>query len=69
MTAPFDGKRFSNPEGPEPHAFAEFLRWRFTRKPGPWPRHVANPLVEKPPQRVEGDEVLVTYVGHVTILI
>ena len=69
MSAPFDGKRFSNPEGHRPHAFGDFLRWRFTRKPRPWPGHVANPTVPKPPARVEGDELLVTYVGHVTILI
>jgi L-ascorbate metabolism protein UlaG (beta-lactamase superfamily) len=69
LTAPFDGKRFSNPEGPEPHAFGEFLRWRFTRKPASWPGHVANPPAAKPPMRVDGDDLLVTYVGHVTILI
>ena len=69
MSAPFDGKRFSNPEGPPPHAFGEFLRWQFTRKRGAWPARVANPVVSKPPARVEGEDLLMTYIGHVTILI
>ncbi len=69
MSAPFDGKRYANPEGAPPHGFADFLRWRFTSKPGLWPKSVANPIVPKPPARVEGDDLLITYVGHVTILI
>lgn len=69
MSAPFDGKRYSNPDGASPHGFADFLRWRFTRIPGAWPGHVANPVVPKPPARVEGDDLLITYVGHVTVLI
>lgn len=69
MSAPFDGKRFSNPEGPRPHGFRDFLRWRSTRKPKAWPAHVANPAVPKPPERVEGNDVLITHIGHVTTLI
>ena len=69
MSAPFDGKRFANPEGAPPHGFADFLRWRFTSKPGLWPTSVPNPIVPKPPARVDGDDLLITYVGHVTILI
>jgi L-ascorbate metabolism protein UlaG (beta-lactamase superfamily) len=63
-----DGVRFFNPGRPGNRRFGEFLRWRFTRKPAPWPRAVID---EDPPFAAElkrGD-VAVTYIGQATLLL
>ena len=73
----FDGERFFNPDGdadtlapPTGHSRAGFL-WRYlTKRDGrpPWPDHVAiTPIA--PAARVEGDRMVVTWVGHATVLI
>ncbi|HVI97599.1 MAG TPA: MBL fold metallo-hydrolase [Sphingomonas sp.] len=73
----FDGERFFNPEGGEdtlrpPTGRSNrgfLLRYLLNRDDRPaWPEHVAvTPSV--PPARVEGDRMLVTWVGHATALI
>ncbi len=73
----FDGERFFNPSG-DAETFAPpsggsrigFL-WRYlTKRDGrpPWPDHVAIVPVAPPP-RVEGDRMVVTWVGHATVLV
>jgi L-ascorbate metabolism protein UlaG (beta-lactamase superfamily) len=70
----FDGERFFNPDGDEdtapPGGRASFL-WRFlTGRDGrpPWPDAVAiHPLA--PPARIEGERMVVTWVGHASVLI
>lgn len=64
----FDGRRFDNPWAPMPNRFGEFLKWRLTAERGYWPENVeVEPSL--PPERVVGDELRVTYVGHATILL
>ncbi|WP_174285698.1 MBL fold metallo-hydrolase [Sphingomonas bacterium] len=73
----FDGQRFFNPDGdaetfapPTGNSRAGFL-WRYlTKRDGrpPWPDHVAIAPIAPPP-RVEGDRMVVTWVGHATVLI
>ena len=73
----FDGERFSNPDGDEDTAMAPGgtsragFFWRYlTRTDGrpPWPESVAiHPVA--PPARVEGERMVVTWVGHATVLI
>ena len=73
----FDGQRFFNPDGdtdtlrpPTGDSRAGFL-WRYlTKRDGrpPWPVRVAIAPVAPPP-RVEGDRMVVTWVGHATVLI
>jgi L-ascorbate metabolism protein UlaG (beta-lactamase superfamily) len=69
----FDGERFFNPGPPAPAAHgspARFLnRWiGGGGERSSWPRRVAvAPTV--PPRRVEGETMLVTWVGHSTVLI
>lgn len=68
VTDHFDGRSFDNPWAPMPNRFGEFLKWRLTAERGPWPESVPVQPV-RPPQRVAGDELRVTYVGHATVLL
>jgi L-ascorbate metabolism protein UlaG (beta-lactamase superfamily) len=65
----FDGTRFFNPPPMAERGTFDFLRWRFTRNPGLWPDHIDNPQAGKPPARVEGDAMLMTMIGHASVLI
>ena len=66
----FDGERFFNPGsgvyGGSPAGF--FNRWATSDERAAWPDHVpVRPAV--PPARVEGEEMLVTWIGHSTVLV
>ena len=72
----FDGEHFFNPDGddaPRPPTGGSqrgfLIRYLLSRDERPaWPEHVAvTPSV--PPARIEGDRMLVTWVGHATVLI
>ena len=65
----FNGKYFFNPGKPMDKGFLSFLKWQFTGEKGVWPRHVENAFKATPPAQVRGEELLVTYVGHATVLI
>ncbi len=65
----FDGSKFFNPAPMPERGFLDFLRWRFTREPVEWPEKIANPAPGRPPARVEGDAMLLTMVGHASVLI
>lgn len=75
-SAHFDGERFFNPDGEDTAApptggsragfFARFLTGSDGRPP--WPESVpVTPT--KPPARVEGERMLVTWIGHATVLV
>ncbi|HEY0413588.1 MAG TPA: MBL fold metallo-hydrolase [Allosphingosinicella sp.] len=69
----FDGRRFFNPEDrahpASPIAPARFFnRWATGEGRAKWPERVpVQPTM--PPRRVERDEMLVTWIGHSTVLI
>jgi len=69
----FDGERFFNPtSGPPavPHGGPArfFNRFIGSSERAQWPEHVpVTPTV--PPRRVEGEEMLVTWIGHATVLV
>ena len=67
----FDGTRFFDPDGVPPRSLAEVLRWQFgtDRQRASWPDWVPNAHNDKPPPRVSGDKVRLSFVGHVTWLI
>lgn len=65
----FDGKRFFNPWSRGLYKFTDLIRWRLTAKPVPWPAQIENNLMDKPPPRVEGSQLRISFVGHATILI
>ncbi|HEY0131287.1 MAG TPA: MBL fold metallo-hydrolase [Allosphingosinicella sp.] len=72
-SAHFDGERFFNPTpGPASTAHggpARFMnRFIGSNERAQWPEHVpVAPTV--PPRRVEGSEMLVTWIGHATVLV
>lgn len=65
----FDGTRFFNPGKPMDRGLAAFFKWQWTRKPEPWPEFSELPSTDKPPRRVEGAQLRVSFAGHVTVLI
>lgn len=65
----FNGTHFFNPGKPMEKSFATFLKWKFTAEKQPWPEPSPSPHYDKPPARVYGGKLRVSYVGHATVLI
>ncbi len=72
----FDGKVFFNPGGTAPRNLGDLLRWQFGLGEGPgeprqkWPSAYAHDFTPaKPDERVNGDTMRVTMVGHATLLV
>lgn len=65
----FDGTRFFNPGKPMNKGFFSVLKWRLTGSRQPWPEYRELPHTDRPPQRVEGTALRVSFVGQVTTLI
>ncbi|PWG62034.1 MBL fold metallo-hydrolase [Spiribacter halobius] len=65
----FDGRRFHNPEPRIERPPFAFLRWLLTRDPGAWPEHVPLAQADRPPRRVEGGMLRVSFVNHATLLL
>jgi L-ascorbate metabolism protein UlaG (beta-lactamase superfamily) len=67
----FDGTRFFDPDGSPPKSISEVLRWQFgpDRQRQPWPEWAPSPYADTPPQRVTGDKVRLSFVGHASWLI
>jgi len=61
--------RFHAPWPEEDRGFGDLLRWSLTRRPAPWPASLPNPRRDPPPERVHGDGLRVTCVGHSTALV
>jgi L-ascorbate metabolism protein UlaG (beta-lactamase superfamily) len=66
----FDGKTFFNPGGEEPRGLGSLLRWRFNGKSIAWPEAYPSPFPSAVPEkRVSGNRVVITMVGHASMLI
>jgi len=67
----FDGLTFFDPDGAPPRSLGEVLRWQLGGRGqrADWPDWVPNPHADTPPQRVEGDKVRLSFVGHVSWLV
>lgn len=72
MTPPasnhFNGKTFFQPGAHPERGFRDFLRWRFSSKPAPWPREVTLPP-QTPPPLPRTNEIVATWLGHATFLV
>jgi L-ascorbate metabolism protein UlaG (beta-lactamase superfamily) len=64
----FDGREFRNAELPPAGAFWKFVRWQLFEPGISWPEKVTSEH-DRPPQRVYGDDLRVSYVGHATVLL
>jgi L-ascorbate metabolism protein UlaG (beta-lactamase superfamily) len=67
----FDGERFFDPNGSPPKSLGEVLRWQFgrNRQRRTWPEWAPSPYADTPPERVGGDKVRLSFVGHASWLI
>jgi L-ascorbate metabolism protein UlaG (beta-lactamase superfamily) len=65
----FDGTRFFNPAGPIGKGLLDVVEWRLKGERADWPAAVPLVAADKPPQRVAGTQLRVTFVGHATVLI
>jgi L-ascorbate metabolism protein UlaG (beta-lactamase superfamily) len=62
----FDGERFFNPSGARLQPFTALPRMLLTRRT-PWPRSV--PVTQREPPAHNGNDIVVTFIGHATFLI
>jgi L-ascorbate metabolism protein UlaG (beta-lactamase superfamily) len=69
LTDHFDGVRFFDPRLTSQRAPLDFWRWQFTRDQGPWPERAPSPFADRPPQRVDGMNLRVSFVGHASVLL
>jgi L-ascorbate metabolism protein UlaG (beta-lactamase superfamily) len=67
----FDGQRFFDPDGVPPKNPLDILRWQFgrDRQRHEWPEWAPSPITDTPPDRVAGDKVRLSFVGHASWLI
>jgi L-ascorbate metabolism protein UlaG (beta-lactamase superfamily) len=66
----FDGTRFFNPNGEQPEGLMSLLRWRLNGKSIGWPDAYPSPVAPAVPEkRVSGNRMVVTMVGHASMLI
>jgi L-ascorbate metabolism protein UlaG (beta-lactamase superfamily) len=64
-----DGQRFFNPSGGISKSFRDFLKWRFNGRRKRWPRWVENNGRPAPRARTSENDLVLTFVNHVTFLI
>lgn len=69
ITDHFDGRKFHNLEGPERRGFLDFLRWKFTGSRGEWSKWTDSQPGARPPVRVNGQKLKITFINHATVLI
>ncbi len=66
----FDGTVFFNPDGRPPGGFTDLMRWQFGGGRAMWPAERPSPHpAARPAERVDGEGLSVTMVGHASMLI
>ncbi len=66
----FDGTRFFNPGGEQPAGLGDVLRWKLGKGNKPWPQLYPSPFPPAvPDERVAGDRIVVTMIGHASLLL
>jgi L-ascorbate metabolism protein UlaG (beta-lactamase superfamily) len=64
----FDGHRFHNHQDGW-QSEGSFLKWQATKTPTKWPEWIDGAPGPKPPARVDGESLRVTFVNHSTFLV
>jgi len=64
-----DGRRFILEGHRGEGSFRDLLKWQMEGKRARWPRRVANRSLPPPPERVDGEALKATWIGHSTVLI
>jgi L-ascorbate metabolism protein UlaG (beta-lactamase superfamily) len=65
----FDGLRFFDPKLHPQRGLLDFWRWQLTRNQGYWPEQAPSSFADKPPRRVDGSTIRVSFVGHASVLL
>jgi L-ascorbate metabolism protein UlaG (beta-lactamase superfamily) len=69
----FDGERFFDPHGVPPKGRRDLARWFADRRlrgtRAKWPAWAPSPFADRPPRRVEGATLRISYVGHASFLV
>jgi L-ascorbate metabolism protein UlaG (beta-lactamase superfamily) len=66
----FNGTRFFNPGGINPLGFRAFLKWQTSKRGRKWPKDYPSPFAgARPEERIGGNGLRVTMVGHASLLI
>src|SRR5438477_6154375 len=64
----FDGVRFFDAHSTPLKKPTDLLRF-FSERGTPWPERAPSPYSDRPPARVDGKTIRVSYVGHVSVLV
>ena len=67
-SAHYKNGRFFNPDTPS-QRFSQFLKWVTHRKAGSWRKFIPSTPGPKPPERISGSDLRVTFVNHATFLL
>jgi L-ascorbate metabolism protein UlaG (beta-lactamase superfamily) len=65
----FDGVRFFDPDGVAPKKFRDVARWIIGGGRAEWPAWAPSPYADRPPGRVDGSALRVSFVGHASLLV
>jgi hypothetical protein len=65
----FDGTYFFDPHGAPPKSFVDLARWWSSREGEPWPQWAPSPFLDRPPARIDGGTLRISYVGHASLLV
>ena len=65
----FDGQQFYNPGQNNSKTFKDSLIWMLRRDRPAWPEYRELSAYDQPPERVNGRELRLAYVGHVSVLL
>jgi L-ascorbate metabolism protein UlaG (beta-lactamase superfamily) len=65
----FDGVHFFDAHGSQPKKLSDLLWWYTHRTAAQWPERAPSPYSDRPPARVNGTGLRVSFVGHATLLI
>ncbi len=65
----YDGERYHLPAHKAVKSAGDLLKWQTSGNKQKWPEWIDNEAHPHPLQRVNGDDVSVTWIGHATVLI
>ena len=65
----FDGERFFNPGRHWRKSSHDLVKWLLEKKPERWPKDHPSPFSDRPPRRVTGRDIRLSFVGHASFLL
>ncbi len=66
----YDGKRFYNLDHVSTTSkLKNFIKWQFNKRKSNWPKWIENQQADSIADKIEGDDLRVTFVNHSTVLI